>query len=55
MMRSFMISTLHKMLLGYSRTGQVARMEEIRNAYKILVGKIEGKRPFGNKVVNGKY
>jgi len=25
--------------------GHVARMEEIRNAYKMLVGKPEGKRP----------
>jgi hypothetical protein len=28
-------------------TGQVARMGETRNAYKILVGKREGKRPLG--------
>jgi hypothetical protein len=27
--------------------GHVARMEEKRNAYRILVGKPEGKRPFG--------
>jgi hypothetical protein len=27
--------------------GHVARMGEIRNAYKMLVGKPEGKRPFG--------
>jgi len=25
----------------------VARMGEMRNAYKILVGKLEGKRPLG--------
>jgi hypothetical protein len=29
------------------RTGRVARMGETRSAYKILVGKPEGKRPFG--------
>jgi len=28
-------------------TGHVARMGEMRNAYKILVGKPEGKRPLG--------
>jgi hypothetical protein len=28
-------------------TGHEARLEEIRNAYKILVGKPEGKRSFG--------
>jgi hypothetical protein len=27
--------------------GRLARMEEMRNAYKILVGKPEGKRPLG--------
>jgi hypothetical protein len=27
--------------------GHVARMEEKRNAYKLLVGKLEGKRPLG--------
>jgi hypothetical protein len=29
--------------------GQVARMEEKRNAYKLLVGKPEGKRPLGRR------
>ena len=27
--------------------GHVARMEQSRNAYKVLVGKLEGKRPLG--------
>jgi hypothetical protein len=27
--------------------GRVARMGEKRNAYRILVGKLEGKRPLG--------
>jgi hypothetical protein len=27
--------------------GHAARMLEVRNAYKILVGKLEGKRPHG--------
>jgi hypothetical protein len=27
--------------------GLVARMEEKRNAYRLLVGKLEGKRPLG--------
>jgi hypothetical protein len=29
--------------------GYVARMEEKRNAYRILVGKPEGKRPLGRR------
>jgi len=29
------------------RAGHVARMGEVRNAYKVLVGKPEGKRPLG--------
>jgi hypothetical protein len=28
-------------------TGYVARMRGMRNAYRILVGKLEGKRPLG--------
>ena len=27
--------------------GHVARMEQSRNAYRVLVGKLEGKRPLG--------
>jgi hypothetical protein len=30
-----------------SWAGHVARMGDIRNSYSILVGKPEGKRPFG--------
>jgi hypothetical protein len=30
--------------------GHVARMEETRNAYRILVGKPEGKRPLGRPI-----
>jgi hypothetical protein len=33
--------------------GHVARMGEKRNAYRILVGKPEGKRPLGRKGVGG--
>jgi hypothetical protein len=29
------------------RAGNIARIEEMRNAYCILVGKPEGKRPLG--------
>jgi hypothetical protein len=29
------------------RAGHVARMREKRNAYRILVGMLEGKRPLG--------
>jgi hypothetical protein len=31
--------------LGWA--GHIARMGKMRNAYKLLVGKPEGKRPFG--------
>jgi hypothetical protein len=29
------------------RAGYVARMEEVRGVYKVLVGRPEGKRPLG--------
>jgi hypothetical protein len=35
-------------------TGHVARAGEARNAYKILVGKFEGKRPLGRSRLGGK-
>jgi hypothetical protein len=35
------------------RAGHVARMGEKRNAYKILVGKPEGKRPLGRPLGSG--
>jgi hypothetical protein len=31
------------------RSGYVARMQEMRNAYKYLAGKREGKKPLGRK------
>jgi hypothetical protein len=31
----------------YEKVGHVARMEEMRNANKILIGKREGKRTLG--------
>ena len=31
------------------RAGHVARMEQSRNAYRVLVGKPEGKRPIGRQ------
>jgi len=34
--------------------GQVARMGERRGVYRILVGKPEGKRPFGRIRIDGK-
>jgi hypothetical protein len=50
--RSFINCTLHHILLEATKltmrwTGHFARIGEIRNAYKILVGKPEGKRPLG--------
>ena len=32
----------------------VARMEQSRNAYRVLVGKPEGKRPLGGQGVDGR-
>ncbi|KAJ4450621.1 hypothetical protein ANN_02049 [Periplaneta americana] len=34
--------------------GHVARMGESRNAYRVLVGRPEGKRPLGGRDINGK-
>jgi hypothetical protein len=34
--------------------GNVARMEERRDIYSVLVGKAEGKRPLGDLAVNGR-
>jgi hypothetical protein len=34
--------------------GHVARMGEMTNAYSILVGNPEGKKPLGNLAVEGK-
>jgi hypothetical protein len=42
-MRSFITSTLLQVL------GHVERLGEKRNAYRILVGKPEGKRPLGRR------
>jgi hypothetical protein len=51
MMRSFIICTLHHILLGWSNQGKrcrhVACMGEVRNSYKILVGKHGGNRLLG--------
>jgi hypothetical protein len=43
MMRSFIICTLKQMLLGRTGEGGRSSWGEIRYAYKILVGKPEGK------------
>jgi hypothetical protein len=34
--------------------GQVARMEERRGVYMVLVGKPEGKRPLGDRDIDGR-
>jgi len=55
-MRSFTTCKLQQILLGWSSqggwdgigwVGHLARTEEMRNAYNILVGKSEGERPLG--------
>jgi hypothetical protein len=50
-MRNFMICTHPQISLGKSRSmrweGHMAHMGEERKAYKVLVGKPEGKRPLG--------
>jgi hypothetical protein len=39
----------HYLLLAMKGAGHVARMGEKRIAYRILVGKLEGKRPLGRQ------
>jgi len=51
-MRSFITCTLHQILLrcqvkGDEVGGTCSTHVEMRSAYKILVGKSEGKRPLG--------
>jgi hypothetical protein len=49
-MRSFITCTLDDRMIKCRRmrfVGCVGCMAEIRNTYKILVGKLEGKRPLG--------
>jgi hypothetical protein len=50
-MRSSTICTLFQIVFSLVKedevVGHIARMEEIRNAYKILVGKSEGKKALG--------
>jgi hypothetical protein len=52
-MRSFITCTPRSNIIRIIKsrrkrwTGHVARMEEMRNAYRILMGKPEGKRPQG--------
>jgi len=50
MMTSFMICTIHQILLKSRRmryVGHVTRRVERRGAYRVLMGKREGKRPLG--------
>jgi hypothetical protein len=42
---SYVITVINSRIMRWA--GYVASMEEMRNAYKILVGKPEGKRPLG--------
>jgi hypothetical protein len=46
-MRSFTTCTVHNGDKIKDEIGAARRTHEIRNAYKILVGKPEGKRPVG--------
>jgi len=49
-MRNFTVSTVHLILIKSRRlrwAGHVARIEEGRSAFKILIGKFTGKRPLG--------
>jgi hypothetical protein len=60
-MRSFAISIILQTLLGRSNEGgwqgmeHVVRMEEMRNAHTILVGKSEEKRSFSRRRKMGGY
>jgi hypothetical protein len=48
---NIIICTVHQILLGWEIKGVVmgrtSSMYGMRKSYKILVGKLEGKRPFG--------
>jgi hypothetical protein len=52
-MRSFVFCTLSSSIIRIIKSrrmrwaGHVAKMGEKRNAYRLLVGKPEGKRPLG--------
>jgi hypothetical protein len=49
-MRSFIIYSVHQILLGEGEMrGHVVHMGEMRNAYKILVRRPEGKRSLGRQ------
>jgi hypothetical protein len=52
-MRNFIICTHPQISIGKSRrmrwAGHVARMEEERKVYNVLVGKPEGRRPLGRQ------
>jgi DNA-binding transcriptional regulator of glucitol operon len=46
--KSFVICTLHQILFGRMRWEEhAASIGEMRNEYKIFVGKPKGKRPLG--------
>jgi hypothetical protein len=59
-LRSSIICAVHQILLGWSNqggwdghAGHAGRIREMRNTYKILVGKPEGKRPSEDLGVDG--
>jgi hypothetical protein len=54
-MRSFTMCILHQILLGLSNQGESGglRMGEIKNVYKVLVGKSERKKLHGRLGVRG--
>ena len=55
-----MICTPHQVLFGVIKSrrmswvGHEARMGERRGVYRVLVGKLEGKRPLGRPGVGGR-
>jgi hypothetical protein len=59
-MRNFIIVLFHRVLSVVIKSkrmrwaNNVGYMGEMRNAYKILVGKSEGKRPLGRLGVDGR-
>jgi hypothetical protein len=50
-MKSFIICSIHQILLGRSNESEIGGTRSVHegdiNAYEILVGKLEGKRPLG--------
>jgi hypothetical protein len=59
-MRSFITCKLHRIIISVIKTRRIrwarhiARMRQVRNVFKILFGKSEGRRPLGRPGIDGR-